>query len=242
MAQEPTGSQDRRRNRRRATGVAGAVLLAGGAGLVGIAAASQQHAPQPARSAAGSMAAAPDQSSVPVSTGPAGKSGAHGPDSTTTTAPPPAPVTAPVQGPHLARSLPVELDVPSIGVHSKLLYLGLNADGTLQVPPLNDPVKTKEAAWYDQSPTPGQVGPSVIEGHVDSAANGPSVFFRLGAMLPGQKIDVTLADGVVAVFEVDGVRSYSKAQFPTVTVYGNTNRAALRLITCGGDFEPPATT
>ncbi|MGH9099930.1 MAG: sortase domain-containing protein, partial [Acidimicrobiales bacterium] len=94
-----------------------------------------------------------------------------------------------------------------------------------------------EAAWYEYSPTPGQLGPAVIEGHIDSAAEGPSVFFDLGALVPGDHVDVARADGTVAVFTVTGVREYPKTSFPTTAVYGNTDFAALRLITCGGAFD-----
>lgn len=113
----------------------------------------------------------------------------------------------------------------------------MNPTGTIEVPPLGNTPETNEAAWFDDSPTPGEVGPSVIEGHIDSAYQGPSVFFRLGALVPGDTIDVTLADGTVAVFTVTGVRQYPKTGFPTQVVYGNTNFAALRLITCGGTFD-----
>ena len=105
----------------------------------------------------------------------------------------------------------------------------------MQVPPLF--AKPSEAGWYEYSPTPGQVGPSVIVGHIDTY-QGPSVFYRLGAMRPGEEVDVGLADGTTAVFRVTGVRAYSKASFPSRTVYGPTSNAALRLITCGGDFDP----
>jgi hypothetical protein len=76
-----------------------------------------------------------------------------------------------------------------------------------------------------------------MEGHVDSAAQGPSVFFRLGALRPGDHVNVTRADGSVAGFTINAVRRYAKAVFPTSLVYGNTNHAALRLITCGGSFD-----
>jgi hypothetical protein len=140
-------------------------------------------------------------------------------------------------GPVLAMSLPVSISIPAIGVRSKLLYVGLNPNGTIQVPPLNDPPLTNEAAWYKYSPTPGEPGPSIIEGHVDSLKEGPSVFFRLGALKPGDLVDVTLADHQVAVFKITGVRLYTKSQFPTRTVYGLTGYPALRLITCGGSFD-----
>jgi sortase (surface protein transpeptidase) len=92
------------------------------------------------------------------------------------------------------------------------------------------------AAWYKYSATPGQIGSSVIEGHVDSD-RGPAVFFRLGALRPGDTIDVRLADGVTAVFRVTGVREYAKSRFPAKAIYGATDFAALRLITCGGAFD-----
>ena len=94
-----------------------------------------------------------------------------------------------------------------------------------------------EAAWYKYSAMPGQRGTAVIEGHVDSYS-GPAVFFRIGALRPGNLIDVTLADGVTAVFRVTGVREYAKDKFPAKTIYGPADYAALRLITCGGDFDP----
>jgi hypothetical protein len=134
----------------------------------------------------------------------------------------------------LARSVPVTVDIPAIGVDSPLLDLGLNRDGTIQVPSLA--TSAGEAAWYKYSATPGQVGSSVIEGHVDSY-QGPAVFFRLGALQPGDDIDVTLANGVTAIFRVTGVREYLKAQFPDRLIYGSTDYAALRLITCGGAFD-----
>jgi hypothetical protein len=138
------------------------------------------------------------------------------------------------RGPSLPRSVPVSVSIPAIGVDSDLLDLGINADGSMQVPSLV--TSAGEAAWYKYSPTPGQIGASVIEGHVDSY-QGPAVFFRLGALQPGDDIDVTLADGVTAIFRVTGVREYLKARFPAEAIYGSTDFAALRLITCGGVFD-----
>jgi Sortase domain len=138
------------------------------------------------------------------------------------------------RGPSLPRSMPVSVNIPAIGVDSRLLHLGLNADGTIQVPSLE--TSADEAAWYKYSATPGQIGSSVIEGHVDSN-QGAAVFFRLGALRPGDTVNVTLADGVTAVFRVTGVREYAKSRFPAKAIYGATNFAALRLITCGGAFD-----
>ncbi len=173
--------------------------------------------PQPSAAQAGSrpMSPAPDPAPPAAPSVPAGP----GRSSSLTPAP---------QGPVLARSRPVHLDIGSIGVHTSLLQLGLNADGSLQVP-----WKPLLAGWFSHSPTPGQRGPSVIAGHVDSWETGPAVFYRLGSLAPGATITVSRADGSTATFSVDGVREYPKAHFPTVPVYGNTDRAELRLITCG---------
>jgi hypothetical protein len=138
------------------------------------------------------------------------------------------------RGPWLRRSPPVSVEIPAIGVHSKLLHLGKNANGTIAVPPLT--ARVSRAAWYKYSPTPGQIGSSVIEGHVDTY-QGPAVFFRLGALRPGDRIVVHLADGVTAIFRVTGVREYLKSRFPAKAIYGRTNFAALHLITCGGAFD-----
>jgi Sortase domain len=137
-------------------------------------------------------------------------------------------------GPWLQRSMPVSVDIPAIGVDSQLLHLGKNPDGTMQVPSLQ--TSSDQAAWYEYSVTPGQIGTSVIEGHVDSY-QGPAVFFRLGALQPGDTIDVTLADGITAIFRVTGVREYPKSNYPAKIIYGATDYAALRLITCGGVFD-----
>jgi sortase (surface protein transpeptidase) len=116
-----------------------------------------------------------------------------------------------------------------------LLQLGQAADGTLAVPPPGP--HYDQAGWYRYSPTPGALGPAVIVGHIDSARSGPSVFFRLGELRPHDTIEVARADGSVAVFGVDDVRRFRKTDFPTGLVYGNTDHAALRLITCGGPFD-----
>jgi hypothetical protein len=154
------------------------------------------------------------------------------------TAPPTTPIveTPATKGTVLAASVPTRVDVPAIGASSQLLKLGTNKDGTIQVPPVEE--KDSHAGWYDGSPTPGQLGPAIILGHIDSAKYGPGVFFRLGALKPGDTVNVTRADGTVAVFTIDKVEEYSKSHFPTHDVYGNLDHAGLRLITCGGKFDP----
>jgi sortase (surface protein transpeptidase) len=164
--------------------------------------------------------------------------GSLGPAAVPAAFPPPRSSLDPVPrvvGPVLPSSKPIALDIPAIGVHSALQHLGLTAQQTLQVPAPGP--SYNDAAWYKYSPTPGSVGPAVILGHVDSAAQGPSVFFRLGDLRPGERLLVIRADGLAAGFVVNGVRRYPKDRFPTRLVYGNTDHAALRLITCGGPFD-----
>lgn len=133
----------------------------------------------------------------------------------------------------LGRSIPVRMDIPAIAVHTPLLSLGLQPDGSVAVPPLD----SRDAGWYENSPTPGEVGPAVVLGHVDSARTGPGVFYDLRMLLPGDAIRVTRADGTVAAFRVDHVSRFPKATFPTAAVYGNIDHPGLRLITCGGAFD-----
>jgi sortase (surface protein transpeptidase) len=201
--------------------VAGVVFAATGATAIAVAVAAQQHAPQPPLSAAGSRGPHATRAHRTNGTKPAGHSSSH--------------KTGNVVGPVLPRSKPVRIDVPVIDVHSTLQYLGLTPEGTLMVPAPGP--HYNEAGWYKYSPTPGSVGPAVIAGHIDSAAQGPSVFFNLGDLEPGDKIFISRVDGLVAVFKVDGVRRYPKVDFPTRLVYGKTHHAALRLITCGGPFD-----
>lgn len=138
-------------------------------------------------------------------------------------------------GPAMARSKPVILDIPSIGVHSVVQHLGQAADGALEVPAPGP--HYNEAAWYRYSPTPGSLGPAVVLGHVDSAIDGPSVFFRLGELRPGDRVSITRADDSIAVFVVDAVHRYAKNDFPTEPVYGDIDHAGLRILTCGGAFD-----
>ncbi|GAA1909644.1 class F sortase [Streptantibioticus ferralitis] len=125
----------------------------------------------------------------------------------------------------------MRLDIPSIGVHTSLMQLGLNPDRTVQVPPIQS---NSPAGWYQFSPTPGQLGPSVILGHVTLGNFGDGVFFRLAALHTGDRVEVSRADGSVAVFSVDQTAEYPKEKFPSQAVYGNIDHAGLRLITCGG--------
>jgi hypothetical protein len=134
----------------------------------------------------------------------------------------------------LGPSRPVQLVIPRIGVRTPLVSLGLQPDGRMEVPPLR---ADAPPGWYRYLFTPGEPGPAVIVGHVDSARDGPAVFFRLGALRTGDQVDVRRADGYLARFTVSGVVSVPKKRFPTQAVYGDVRYPALRLITCGGSFD-----
>ncbi|MFI2645316.1 class F sortase [Streptomyces sp. NPDC018610] len=131
----------------------------------------------------------------------------------------------------IARSVPVRLRIPDIGVDTPVTRLGLEPDGTVQVPPVGP---RSPAGWYGGSPTPGQLGPSVILGHVTVGRYGDGVFLRLSRLRPGARAVVRLQDGTSATFTVDAVRTVAKDRFPSRAVYGDTDHPELRLITCGG--------
>ena len=146
---------------------------------------------------------------------------------------PTGPIAAPPQSAQPAPvASPVSLTIPLIGVQTQLITLGLDAGGALQVPS-----STSVAGWYTGSPRPGSVGSAIIVGHIDSVS-GPGVFFRLSELRRGDDVYVARADGTTAEFRVTSVQSYLKDRFPTHEVYGPTPDAELRLITCGGAFDP----
>ncbi|MEU8600490.1 class F sortase [Streptomyces parvulus] len=149
-------------------------------------------------------------------------------DRPATTAPS-APAAEPARP--LERSVPVGLRIPAIGVDTPVLRLGLTADGTVEVPPVTD---DDRAGWYRHSPTPGQVGPSVLLGHVTVGTHGDGVFRHLARLHRGDRIETRLENGTAAGFTVTAVRTVRKAEFPTDDVYGNVDRPELRLVTCGG--------
>lgn len=200
-----------------------AVLVIGGGTAIAVAATSQKSAPQPpaaAQTPAPTTSAAPSPGRSTPAPSTAHATG-HQPTFTT-------------RGPLLPRAAPTALSIPAINVHSSLLQLGINADHSVQVPPLE---RDSRAGWYKYSPTPGQLGPAILLGHIDSAKYGPGIFFELGKLKPGDPVSVTRADGTVAVFRIDKVAEYPKSTFPTLEVYGNIDHAGLRLITCGGKFD-----
>jgi sortase (surface protein transpeptidase) len=128
----------------------------------------------------------------------------------------------------------VRIRIEAIGASAPVDPLGLNADGTLQVP-----TDFNRAGYYTGRPTPGAIGPAIIVAHVDSKA-GPAVFYRLRDLEPGDEVAVTRADHSEVVFVVDRLEQHPKNAFPTEDVYGPTPGATLRLITCGGSFDRSA--
>jgi len=199
-----------------------------GAGLVGFAVVSQATPPRSPSVSAGSLERL--GSSEPPTQRPASSRSAS----------PAAPKPADgggedqITGPVLPQSRPVSIAIPRLGVRSKLVELGIDGDGAMEVP--SDPA---DAGWYERGPTPGALGPAVIAGHV-TWDQQPAVFFRLGELQRGDRVNVERADGKTAVFAVRSVARFAKSRFPTEAVYGGIDHAGLRLITCGGAYDDTA--
>lgn len=158
-----------------------------------------------------------------------------------------APPTAEIAGPAApagdvpappggTQAQPVSLQIPAIALDRSLLRVGLAADRTLEVPPF---ANADQPGWYDRFPTPGDRGPAVIVGHVDSP-DGPAVFDRLDTLHAGDEVRVRRSDGMTAIFVVDRVTAFAKDDFPSRLVYGAINYPGLRLITCGGPYDAGA--
>ncbi|MFH8972531.1 class F sortase [Streptomyces sp. NPDC017890] len=135
--------------------------------------------------------------------------------------------------PALPPSPPDRIRIPAIGVNAPMTGLGLTPSGSLGVPPAE---KENLAGWYEAGTTPGETGTAIVAGHVDNA-EGPAVFYRLGALEKGGTIEVDRRDGGVAVFTVDAVEVYAAKDFPDEKVYGAADRPELRVITCGGGYS-----
>ncbi len=129
------------------------------------------------------------------------------------------------------RSTPLTLKIPAIGLKEPLALLGVNANGTVQVP-----TDIQQPGWYQYGPSPGQTGSAVILGHVDSH-RGPAVFFKLRTLVAGDLIGVTMANGSTAQFKVTSIALYLKTQFPAQLVYAPHGDSSLQLVTCGGVFD-----
>jgi len=172
----------------------------------------------------------PQSSSVPVITD---SSSSAEPQRTTATN-----QTTTAESPEVAVSTdrhPSKLSIPVIGVDSVVNELGLNADGTLEVPARGP--SYDDAGWFNGSPSPGESGPAVLLGHINGRGGTPSVFFRLAELQVGDLITVESGDGSNTVFEVYRIDQYPKDQFPTTTVYGDTAGPEVRLITCAGAWD-----
>lgn len=138
---------------------------------------------------------------------------------------------AAIRGVVLDEAEPVRLRIPKIGVDTSFVELGVDEDREIEVPESFD-----EVGWYRHGPTPGELGPAVVLGHVDSF-EGPAVFYSLGQLDPGDRVEIDRADGSTAVFEVKTLERYRQDSFPTTLVYGDIDHAGLRLITCSGSFN-----
>jgi sortase (surface protein transpeptidase) len=222
------------RSHRLVTAAFGLVLVTG---IVSVVIALNPTADVPDRALSPSR---PDSPYALVRLPPPPAQAASTPPATSPATPPVATATAPVAtaSPNRVDSdnhTPTTLSIPAIGVRSPVNPLGLNDDGSLEVPargPLYD-----QAAWYTGSPIPGQAGPAVLLGHVDGRGGLPSVFFELAQLSLGDRVTVARADGSVAIFEVYLTKQYGKDEFPTAAVYGNTDGPELRLITCAGSWD-----
>jgi len=204
-----------------------ALALGGTSAVVAGVRADSQGPPQPEAAASAPAATPPPASAAPSAPPLPARAGAT---SAAQAMPPPATT---LDVPTMPRARPVGLAIPSIGVASRsIVELATEADGSLEVPR-----DYGQPGWFTPGPAPGQLGPAVIAGHVDSEA-GPGIFYRLGELRPGATVEVARDDGTTARFVVDKVERYPKNAFPTTAVYGDTtHRSELRLITCGGAFD-----
>ncbi|WP_284743380.1 class F sortase [Amycolatopsis sp. RTGN1] len=161
----------------------------------------------------------------------AGCSSATEPPKAAAPVPSSVPVTAPFKG-----LRPTSVKIPKIGADSSLISVGLKTDGSISVPSVHKPM---QAAWYQLSPVPGDVGPAVVLGHVDGDKM-PGIFYKLKDLVPGDEVDIDRSDGKKLKFVVDRVTQVQKDTFPKDAVYGNSDKPELRLITCGGVFDHAA--
>ncbi|TXS51627.1 class F sortase [Streptomyces sp. t39] len=136
----------------------------------------------------------------------------------------------------LTRSEPERIRIPRIAVDAPFMGLSVGASGMLDAPPPDD---RNLVGWWQEGVTPGEVGASIVAGHVDTRT-GPAVFLLLPTLKAGDTVDIARADGSVATFVVDSVENFSKASFPNERVYADTPDAQLRLITCGGEYDRKA--
>ena len=167
----------------------------------------------------------------PVSSSPPGSEASGAPSSPAppATSSPATPAPAPAVG---VGAEPARVAVPAIELDEPLIDLGIDSTGAMEVP-----VDADEVGWFTGGGRPGGRGPTVVAAHVDSTS-GPAVFFRLSELVPGDEVTVTTVEGTVVRYVVDEVVDVPKAEFPTARVFGAQPTDQLRLITCGGVFDP----
>ncbi|MFG1664786.1 class F sortase [Streptomyces sp. Y7] len=133
----------------------------------------------------------------------------------------------------LSFALPDRVRIPAINVDAPAIPVGLDLDGWVGAPPPEDP---NLAGWFTGSVSPGEKGTAVVVGHVDNL-QGPAVFYGLGSLAKGKRVEILRKDGKTAVFEIYGVEVFQKDNFPGDRVYASKGTAELRVITCGGGFS-----
>jgi sortase (surface protein transpeptidase) len=148
-------------------------------------------------------------------------------------APSPSNVAGLIAAASLPRSVPVSIDIPKISAHSTLLPLGRVRNRAVELPSTSTPM---QAGWFSGGPTPGEIGPATIFGHV-AGDHQEGIFFRLHELVPGDLVLIKRQDGRTATFRVVHIEEASKGSFPTDAVYGDTTDAEVRLVTCGGTFD-----
>ncbi|WP_317446629.1 class F sortase [Streptomyces collinus] len=144
-----------------------------------------------------------------------------------------APETPPAAVVPLAFAAADRIRIPAIRVDAPVTPVGLDANGWVGAPPPEDP---NLAGWFTGAVSPGEKGTAVVVGHVDNK-QGPAVFYGLGALKKGNRVEVLRKDGKTAVFEIYGVEVFAKSDFPSDRVYGSKGTPELRVITCGGGFS-----
>jgi LPXTG-site transpeptidase (sortase) family protein len=211
---------------------AGAAVVVPAAGAVDVVAADRALEPSPASTTTTTTIAVTTTQTVAETT--------DTPDTPTTTIAPTAPTEMPQAATEAAfdrppPDRPTKVRIASIGVDATIIDLGLNPDRTLEVPE-----DIRLTGWWTGRSVPGEDGPSIVVGHIDSAAQGAGVFFRLRELDVGDVIHVERSDGSIAEFRVTETELVLKDEFPTEKVYGSTEGSQLRLITCGGSFDRSA--
>ena len=178
----------------------------------------------------------PPGTAAPVSRASTQPTATPRPGRRTTASPAPGPrgIRDATRGLVLPESAPTSVSIPRIHVRSRLVRLGVDGTGAMEVPA--DPARP---GWYDLGPTPGALGPAVIAGHV-TWNRAPAVFFGLARLRPGDRVLVDRVDGTKAVFAVRRVTRFQKTRFPTRKVFGAIDHAGLRLVTCGGTYDVSA--